>query len=70
LSAPCCEINDDWAVVRRHMTIENREEAQADPKALAPKKHAASSVKPDDATYTTLTDVTHGAEPRAPVIRP
>jgi hypothetical protein len=21
-----CELNDDWAVVRRHMTIEKREE--------------------------------------------
>ena len=35
------ELNDDWAVVRRYMTIESREEEQAEPKALAPKKHAA-----------------------------
>jgi hypothetical protein len=35
-----CELNDDWAVVRRYMTIENREEEET--KALAaPKKHAA-----------------------------
>jgi hypothetical protein len=37
-----------------------REEPEEEPKALKPalKKHAAWSVNPDDATYTTLTDVT------------
>jgi putative transposase len=49
-----CEIHGDWTVVRRHMTI-NREEEEVEVKALkpSPKKHAASSVKPDDAPYTT-----------------
>ena len=46
------ENNDDWAVVRRYMTIEIREEEE--PRALtAPKKHAAqSALDPDDATST------------------
>lgn len=41
VGAVLCEMNDDWAVVGRCMTIENREDDQADPKALAPRKHAA-----------------------------
>ena len=41
VGAVLCELNDDWAAVRRYMTIENREEEQAEPKALMPKKHAA-----------------------------
>jgi hypothetical protein len=36
-----CELNDDWAVVRRYMTIEKREEEQATKALAAPKKHAA-----------------------------
>jgi hypothetical protein len=36
------QLNDDWAVVRRYMTIETREEEPQEQRALtAPKKHAA-----------------------------
>ena len=42
VGAVLCEIHDDSTVVRRYMTI-NREDEEADQKALkpAPKKHAA-----------------------------
>ena len=35
------ELKDERAVVRRYMTIENREEERAEPKALTPERPAA-----------------------------
>jgi hypothetical protein len=35
------KISDERAVVCRYMTFESREEEQAEPRALTPKKHAA-----------------------------
>jgi hypothetical protein len=35
-----CEIHDDWAVVRRYMTM-NRDEEPEQKSLPAPKKHAA-----------------------------
>jgi hypothetical protein len=58
VGAVLCELNDDRAVVRRCMTIENREEEQGEQKALASRRHAAESINPDGATYAIPTDVT------------
>jgi transposase-like protein len=41
VGAVLCELNDDWAVVRRYMTIDNREEEPETKALAAPKKHAA-----------------------------
>jgi transposase-like protein len=35
-----CDVNDDWAVVRRYMILDN-ERRPAEQRALAPKKTAA-----------------------------
>jgi hypothetical protein len=36
-----CEIHDDWAVVRRYMTINREEDSEQKALRPAPKKHAA-----------------------------
>ncbi len=41
VGAVLCGLNGDWAVVRRYMTIENREEEQEFKAPAAPKKNAA-----------------------------
>ena len=42
VGAVLCELNDDWTVVRRYMTLDDRKEDLGEPKALAPpKKNAA-----------------------------
>ena len=63
VGAVLCDLNDDWALVRRYVTVETREEEPAEQKSLGPKKSAARSINPDDASYTTLTEVT-GPPPR------
>jgi hypothetical protein len=53
VGAVLCEFNDDWAVVRRYVTMDPPQGGTRRAEGARRTEEARRAVNPDDATYTT-----------------